>query len=216
MVDHLTSSTPNKFEIKNILEPTSDSNFQEIRKDNTETSKADKVKINIPNAKIDKYFGIFTRTDGKYQMGRSEVSVGKHDIIVAGIRYPKTDGLWRLIMSKIPSNFTDEDFILYRQLVEQTGVMSHPNVVNNTSRPKLTYKWRQIFSKFRNGKGIQFLPGDIKGLQNKLRYLLAEYRAGNIYATRNQIVAITDELLRRKQLSRAEYNSINNFVQEEV
>ena len=47
-------------------------------------------------------------------------------------------------MSKIPSNFTDEDFILYRQLVEQTGVMSHPNVVNNTSRPKLTYKWRQI------------------------------------------------------------------------
>ena len=216
MVDHLTSSTPNKFEIKNILEPTSDSNFQEIRKDNTETSKADKVKINIPNAKIDKYFGIFTRTDGKYQMGRSEVIVGKHDIIVAGIRYPKTDGLWRLIMSKIPSNFTDEDFILYRQLVEQTGVMSHPNVVNNTSRPKLTYKWRQIFSKFRNGKGIQFLPGDIKGLQNKLRYLLAEYRAGNIYATRNQIVAITDELLRRKQLSRAEYNNINNFVQEEV
>ena len=95
-------------------------------------------------------------------MGRSEVSVGKHDIIVAGIRYPKTDGLWRLIMSKIPSNFTDEDFILYRQLVEQTGVMSHPNVVNNTSRPKLTYKWRQIFSKFRNGKGIQFLPGDLR------------------------------------------------------
>ena len=63
---------------------------------------------------------------------------------------------------------------------------------------------------------IQFLPGDIKGLQNKLHYLLAEFRAGNISATQNQIVAITDELLRRKQLSRAEYNNINNFVQEEV
>ena len=66
--------------------------------------------------------------------------------------------------------------------------------------------------KFHIGNGIQFLPGDINGLQIKLDYLLAEYRAGNTSATRNQIVAIADELLRRKQLSRTKYNSINNCI----
>ena len=59
---------------------------------------------------------------------------------------------------------------------------------------------------------IQFLPGDINSLRTKLDYLLAEYRAGNTSATRNQIVAIADELLQRKQLSRAKYNTINHFI----
>ena len=64
------------------------------------------------------------------------------------------------------------------------------------------------------GNGIQFLPGDINGLQIKLDYLLAEYHAGNTSATHNQIVAIADELLQRKQISQTKYNNINNFIQE--
>ena len=60
---------------------------------------------------------------------------------------------------------------------------------------------------------IQFLPGDIKGLQTKLTYLLAEYRAGNTFATRNQIVAVTDELFRRGHLSTEQYHNINSIIQ---
>ena len=60
---------------------------------------------------------------------------------------------------------------------------------------------------------IQFLPGDISGLQTKLSYLLAEYQAGNTFATRNQIVAIADELLRRKHLSQEEYHNISSIIQ---
>ena len=60
---------------------------------------------------------------------------------------------------------------------------------------------------------IQFLPGDIKGLQTKLTYLLAEYRAGNTFATRNQIVAVTDELFRRGHLSTEQYHYINSIIQ---
>ena len=63
-----------------------------------------------------------------------------------------------------------------------------------------------------HGEGI-FLPGDIKGLQTKLSYLLAEYRAGNrSSSTRNEIVSILDELLRRKRISRREYKDINTFL----
>ena len=59
---------------------------------------------------------------------------------------------------------------------------------------------------------IQFLPGDIRGLQTKLNYLLAEYQAGNTFATRNQIVAIADELLRRKHISQEEYHNISSII----
>ena len=59
---------------------------------------------------------------------------------------------------------------------------------------------------------IQFLPGDISGLQTKLTYLLAEYQAGNTFATRNQIVAIADELLRRKHISQEEYHDISSII----
>ena len=62
---------------------------------------------------------------------------------------------------------------------------------------------------------IQFLPGDISGLQTKLTYLLAEYQAGNTFATRNQIVAIADELLRRRQLSQEQYDNINSIIQQQ-
>ena len=62
---------------------------------------------------------------------------------------------------------------------------------------------------------IQFLPGDIKGLQTKLTYLLAEYRAGNTFATRNQIVAIADELFRREHLSSEQYRDINSIIHTE-
>ena len=62
-----------------------------------------------------------------------------------------------------------------------------------------------------HGNGIiQFLPGDIKGMETKLNYLLGEYRAGNRSSyTRNEIVSILDELLRRKRISRKEYQDIN-------
>ena len=59
-----------------------------------------------------------------------------------------------------------------------------------------------------SGSGIQFLPGDIEGLIEQLHLLLAESRAGNKSSTRNQIVAILDELLRRNYLNQEEYNAV--------
>ena len=63
-----------------------------------------------------------------------------------------------------------------------------------------------------DGTGIQFLPGDIKGLNTKLNLLLAEFAAGNRSSTRNQIVGILDELKRRKRISRKDYTDINSFL----
>ena len=171
--------------------------------------------LSIASSKTDEYFGIYKQPDGEYQMGDAVVKFKDDNITVAGTQYTGTDGLWNLIMQKKPSNFTDKDLDMYNQLVTHTNVMNHPNNVKPGSRPRATYKWRHIFSKmFVSGNGIQFLPGDIKGLQTKLDYLLGEYRAGNTFATHNQIVAIADELLRRRHLSQEQYHNISTILQE--
>ena len=58
-----------------------------------------------------------------------------------------------------------------------------------------------------DGQGIKFLPGDINGLLDRLKLLYAERRAGNIISTTSEIVAILDKLLRKKQITRKQYNA---------
>ena len=61
------------------------------------------------------------------------------------------------------------------------------------------------------GTGIVFLPFDINRLIEQLHLLLVEFRAGNT-ATRNQIVAILDQLLRRNYLTQDEYNGVRRMI----
>ena len=214
---------------------------------------------------LDKYFAIQRVGDNKYEMGTKAAAIDENsDIIVDGVKYDGTTGLWALIMMNDPpeSSYTSNDLRMYKDFVYRTNVMSHPhNVVLGRSRYNKTKKWTHVFPLFKtvssdddgasnhndnhddddddddaafhdsfqhaswankndgieshqDGDGIQFLPGDIKGLETKLNYLLAEYRAGNRSSlTRNQIVSILDELSRRKRISRKEYRDINAFLQ---
>ena len=169
---------------------------------------------------IDPYFSIIQNSKGDYQMGNIPIEITKEDDILAeGVKFQGTTGLWSLIMFKKPQekSYSKKDLEQYQRLVEMTNVMSYPNNLRRNSHVKATFKWRQIFQRFdellHEGSGIKFLPGDIKGLQRKLFYLLGEFQAGNTSATRNEIVSISDELLRRKSINRSEYKKINAFLQ---
>ena len=171
---------------------------------------------------IDPYFSIIQNNDGSYQMGNMPIEIRKHDDIeVGGVKFKGTTGLWSLIMFKRPkeNTYSEDDLHYYRQLVEMTNVMNYPSNLRSNSNVKGTYKWRNIFQKFNasvhDGDAIQFLPADIKGLHTKLAYLLGEFQAGNTSATRNEIVAISDELLRRKNISQSKYRRINDFIQQQ-
>ena len=105
--------------------------------------------------------------------------------------------------------------------MRQTNViLHHPRNVTARSRPASTWKWKHILTPLQqpikqeenDGGGIQFLPSDIKGLTSKLQLLLGEFAAGNRSSTRNEIVFILDELLRRKSISRKEYTEINSYL----
>ena len=178
----------------------------------------------LDKAKLDQYFGIYEK-DGIYMMGDKEINVDKDDNIhVDEAIFKGTKGLWRLVMMKKPDVYDKEDIRDYQELIIRTSVLDVPHTTNAADRPRNTAKYKFLTQNFtpvdsdgekegeaeekKDGTGIIFLPGDIRGLIEQLHLLLAEYRAGNKVATKNQIVAILDQLLKRNYLTQEEYNGV--------
>lgn len=170
--------------------------------------------LNSNKNQLDKYFGIWKDDDGRLFLGDKEVFVDDNsNIVVDNQTYHATSGLWSLIMLASPTFYTENDLETYKELSAQTNLMLNPSGVGKGSRPNSTAKRRLLEELHaKEGFGIVYLPGDINSLTEKLHLLLAEFRAGNT-TTRNEIVSILDELLRRKRMSRKEYTEINNFLQ---
>lgn len=172
------------------------------------------------NKNLDKYYGIQRDDNNELVMGDKKVTVdGKSNIHVDNTSYKGTTGLWSLIMSAAPkdTSYNERDLEEYSELAQRTDLINNPRGVGDRGRPSQTVKRRMLEKithsqeKEVSGSGIQFLPGDIRGLHTKLNLLLAEFHAGNT-STRNEIVSILDELLRRKRMSRREYTDINTFI----
>ena len=179
---------------------------------------------------LDQYFAI-QRIGDVLVLGDKEVVVDNDsNITVDGDKmYRATPGLWSLIMLATPKDgsFNNDDIRQYIDLARRTNLIDNPHNVTPNSRVALTKKYKMLDELIpkenreekegeeeekKSGSGVQFLPGDIKGLQTKLNLLLGEYRAGNKSSTRNQIVSILDELKRRKRLSKKDYREINTFI----
>ena len=178
-------------------------------------------------SKLDQYFGVYKEND-KYMMGDKEIVVDdEFNIHLDNSSFKGTKGLWSLITFKYPEVYSKEDLDNYKELLDRTNAIHVPHVTSAADRPKSTTKWRffkenaiiaseenddeeepELEKKEETGTGIRFLPGNIKGLIEQLHLLLAEFRAGNKFSTRNQIVAILDQLLRRNYLNQEEYNAV--------
>ena len=184
----------------------------------------------LDKSKVDPYYGIYEK-DGVYMMGNKVITADEYDNIrVDNTSFKGSKGLWRLIMMKKPEIYEDEDLRDYKELIEITNVLEFPHKINSSDRPTKTAKYKFLTENFgveeekeseeesdeeykgdeekKDGTGIHFLPGDISGLINQLHLLLAEFRAGNKSATKNQIVAILDQLLKRNYLTQDEYNGV--------
>ena len=176
----------------------------------------------------DKYFGIRGKIDQGYQLGNKKIEVDANkNIHVDGIVYKGTPGLWNLIFEVNPKVYTDEDWHNYKDLVIQTDLINHPTGVNQNSRPQQTKKYQLIKRALeeqneeldeskkedgeKDGEGIHFLPSSIKALFEKLKLLVAEFIAGNT-TTRNEIVAVLDQLRAEKQITEKEYTTINTLL----
>ena len=89
---------------------------------------------------LDKYFAIQRVGDNKYVMGTKAVEIDQNsDIIVDRVKYDGTTGVWTLTMMNDPpeSGYTPNDLRMYKYLVNQTNVMSHPHNVVHSLETKL-------------------------------------------------------------------------------
>ena len=178
----------------------------------------------------DKTFGI-RKEKGHHYIGNKHVIVDGNDIVISesGERYEGTPGLWELIMSKIPKNYTNNDYNNYEELMIKTNALHRGNNKDNPySKGSASTKWRKLlgpiwyrkkgglytFTKKKEGyegEGVVVIPSDPNALLERLDLLLASQEAGHT-GVRNELVSICDELKRQGVLETKAYKKLNHLI----
>ena len=133
-----------------------------------------------------------------------------------GKEYEGTPGLWELIVSKEPKNFTEEDYENYANLMVETNSLHQKN---NPNKPRSadSYKWKNILShiwhnrKKHEGKGVVVIPSNPNALLERLDLLLSSQEAGHT-GVGNELVSICDELKRQGVLDTKAYKKLNSII----
>ena len=161
----------------------------------------------------DTTFGVY-RKDNEWFIGNKPIKIHGDDLIIDGTEYLGTRGLWELIGSNNPTDYTDDDYENYADILRKTNAMKRNNDPNS-KYPKSNKgdKWIKIVkpiwsNKNYEGSGAVFLSPDPDALVKRLELVRASYQAGNTGVT-NEITSILDELLRLKVITRSQYNKLN-------
>ena len=167
---------------------------------------------------VDKYFAIY-KNGNQLILGDQAIQVDRDNNIILqdDSKFKGTLGLWEMIMARIPrvQTIPIQDVENYKELAIRTDLINNPNPYNVTgaSKPESTTKYAILKGNtVKKGDGVVFLPSDLKSLEEKLSLLLAEFNAGNRAETRNQIVAIVDQLQDKGVIGRSEARDINEYV----
>ena len=178
----------------------------------------------------DTTFGI-RKEKGHHYIGNKHVIVDDNDIIIRenGERFEGTPGLWELIMSKTPKNYTEKDYGDYEDLMIMTNAL-HRNNDEDNPNPKgsKSNKWKNLLSpiwyrkksaiyKFPKkkegyeGEGVVVIPSDPNALLERLDLLLASHGAGHT-GVGNELVSICDELKKQGVLDTKTYKKLNSII----
>ena len=91
---------------------------------------------------VDRVFGL--KVENKdFKIGDKKIKIKDDNIIIDDVEYKGTPGLWELIMSNNPQNFTEGDFFEYGKLLINTNAISqkkNPNRPRSSTSPK----WAKI------------------------------------------------------------------------
>ena len=118
---------------------------------------------------VDKTFGLYAENK-KFKIGDKPVTIKDNNIIIEGKTYIGTPGLWELITSHKPEEFTEDDYNEYMDLLIRTNTIYQGNNPNqNRSKSSKSEKWGKLISpvwehiKESKGKGKGKGKGEGKG-----------------------------------------------------
>ena len=162
---------------------------------------------------VDTTFGIKSK-DGQFYIGDTPISIEGDDITVGNKIYQGTPGLWELLTMAKPDNsiFDANDYEEYAEILDKTNAMRQQN---NPNKPKSSrsLKYKQIIKpiwdkkKGQTGSGVIAIPSDPNELVKQLELRMYSFKAGNT-GVRNEIVAMTDELLRQGVINKDDYKKL--------
>ena len=76
--------------------------------------------LNKPNP--DKTFGV-RKIGGHHYIGETHVIIHKNNTIIDDEKFEGTPGLWELIVSKNPTDYTNKDHENYKRIMVKTNVL---------------------------------------------------------------------------------------------
>ena len=131
----------------------------------------------------DKTFGV-RKEGGRHYIGDQHVIIQDNDIILTkrGERFMGTPGLWELITSESPKNFTEKDYGEYKDTMLLTNALHRDYNPNNPfPRGSTSDKWMTLLSPIWHRaefarKGIVIMPSDPNALLERLDLLLASQK----------------------------------------
>ena len=182
---------------------------------------------------VDRTYGIYVK-DKTFYMGNKQIIIKDNDITVDNFEYKGTPGLWELITSKNPNNYTNEDKEKYWQLILQTNtIYRNNNLKSNYPKSSKSPKWYNIIKPVweeikkqreaeaevdteeteeeTEGEGLTILPSDPNALIKRFDLLLASQNAGHT-GVRNELVSIFDELKRQGVINTNTYKILNSII----
>ena len=122
----------------------------------------------------DTTYGLYDR-HGNFYIGNKPVVVIDNDIVVDGEEYEGTPGLWELIVSKNPTDYTDDDYDNYARLMLKTNTLHRDNNPDsNYPKSSKGQKWKRILKTIWDnreeyeGSGVVVIPSDPNALLERL------------------------------------------------
>ena len=95
----------------------------------------------------DRIFGIYPDAHNKLKIGNKFLKFKGDNIIIDGVEYIGTPGLWELIVSNKPQEgiYTEDDFLNYGRILKQTNAIYQGNN-SEVNKPKSSKsdKWKQL------------------------------------------------------------------------
>ena len=180
---------------------------------------------------VDRVFGL--KVENKdFKIGDKKIKIKDDNIIIDGVECKGTPGLWELIMSNDPQNFTEEDFHNYGELLINTNAIpqeKNPNKPRSSTSPKWAKIVRPIWGEVKkrkrldpieeeddpqpstSGTGLKILPSDPNALIDRFDLLFSSKKARHT-GVRNEIVSILDELKRQGVIKTNEYKKLNSLI----
>ena len=166
---------------------------------------------------VDTTYGLYDR-HGNFYIGNKLAIIIDNDLVVGKDEYEGTPGLWELIVSREPKNFTKGDYENYAKLMIKTNTLHRDNDPNSLyPKSSKSYKWNNILKdiwanrKEYEGSGVIVIPSDPNALLGRLDLLLSSQAAGHT-GVGNELVNICDELKRQGVLDTKAYKKLNSII----